>query len=117
MKKTKIDARCVHPPLQGEGRRPEGRRGGVPPQAPTSRRDGPHPGLLRSPTLPLQGRVKKEHSVRSPFDDVVQRAVVWARLVRAPSFASSSDVIVLGNAKAFQSALAPSQGSSGRALF
>jgi hypothetical protein len=60
--------------------------------------------------------VKKTRSVRSPFDDVVQRAVVRARLVRAPSFASSSDVNVLGNAKAFQSALAPGQGSPGRAL-
>ena len=103
-------------PCRGRVDAPEGRRGGFPQQAPTSRREGPHPGALRSPTLPLQGRVKKTRSVRSPFDDVVQRAVVWARLVRAPSFASSSDVIVLGNAKAFQSALAPSQGSPGRAL-
>ena len=49
-------ARCelFHPPLQGEGRsseRSEDERGGVA-EVPT-----PHPGSLRSPTLPLQGRV------------------------------------------------------------
>jgi Cys-tRNA(Pro)/Cys-tRNA(Cys) deacylase len=46
-----------HPPLQGESRRGERselRRGGVAVCLHT-----PHPGDLRSPTLPLQGRVKE----------------------------------------------------------
>src|SRR6266550_1624504 len=36
----------------------QARRGGAVRQAPTSRKEGPHPGSLRSPTLPLQGRLK-----------------------------------------------------------
>src|SRR5205823_389295 len=48
------------------------RRGGAVPQAPISREEGPHPGSLRSPTLPLQGRVKKEELCERPVNNCAQ---------------------------------------------
>src|SRR4051812_46547648 len=58
-----IATRSLHPPLEGEGRTPErseGERGGVSFRGQGSPHPGSHLALLdASPTLPLQGRVKR----------------------------------------------------------
>src|SRR5439155_8204076 len=59
MKESKNRCALFSPYPAGGGSTPR-RGGGVgfAPQAPSARREGPHHGSLRSPTLPLQGRVK-----------------------------------------------------------
>src|SRR5437660_12130577 len=59
MKESENRCAVFSPYPAGGGSTPR-RGGGVgfAPQAPTSWKEEPHPGSLRSPTLPLQGRVK-----------------------------------------------------------
>src|SRR5436190_1963369 len=51
--------------------------GGFSPQVPIARREEPHPGSLRSPTLPLQGKGKKGGRSRA-FTGPGKRALVVA---------------------------------------